>query len=344
MLKAVAGGGGKGMRTVGVARRPAVGAARGTLRGAVGVWRRRGVPGTAARASAPRRGAVAGRRAWHRGAVCRARVLDPAPASEGARGKPVACRVDRAARGAGRGRAKGGRLGGLHQRRHHRVPARRRRTLLLPRDEHAAAGRAPNHGSRHGRRPGAVAVPPRARRAPDDRPAHGRRAARPRRRVPHLRRGSGLRLSAVTGPADPPASAIGSGRARRRRVRRAGRGADSLRLAGLEADHLGHGPARGDRPHAAGAARVRDRGRQDDHSVFHLAARRPGLPGLARRHDVSRPRAGGAKRDAVCDAGRRDRGPCRARRGARRVFRAPAATPRGVGSPWTRAARAEARR
>ena len=35
--------------------------------------------------------------------------------------------------------------GRLHQRRHHRVPARRGRLVLLPRDEHAAAGRASRH-------------------------------------------------------------------------------------------------------------------------------------------------------------------------------------------------------
>ena len=56
-------------------------------------------------------------------------------------------------RGGGGGRARRR----LRQRRHGRVPARRRRrrrALLLPRDEHAAAGRAPDHRSGHRRRSG----------------------------------------------------------------------------------------------------------------------------------------------------------------------------------------------
>ena len=51
--------------------------------------------------------------------------------------------VDAAAAAAdGRRRGRGRRRRRLHQRRHDRVPARRGRLVLLPRDEHAAAGRA----------------------------------------------------------------------------------------------------------------------------------------------------------------------------------------------------------
>ena len=57
------------------------------------------------------------------------------------------------------------RVGRLHQRRHDRVPARRGRLVLLPRDEHAAAGRAPGHRDGDRARPRAVADPDRARRA-----------------------------------------------------------------------------------------------------------------------------------------------------------------------------------
>ncbi len=148
-------------------------------------------------------------------------------------------------------------------------------------------------------------------------------AARPRRRVPHLRRGSGLRLSAVAGPADPAAPAVGARRARRRRVRRAGRGADSLRLAGLEAGHLGHGHA----PEAI--ARMRRA-----LAEYEIAGVKTTIPfftwllddadflACARRHDVPRPRAGGAKRHAVSP--RRAPGiedVAAHRRRARRVFR-----------------------
>ena len=57
------------------------------------------------------------------------------------------------------------RVGRLHQRRHDRVPARRGRRVLLPRDEHPPAGRASGHRDGHRHRPGAVADPHRPRRA-----------------------------------------------------------------------------------------------------------------------------------------------------------------------------------
>ena len=78
----------------------------------------------------------------------------------------------RARMGDGRGRR--GRGGRLPQRRHRRVPARgrgRRRPVLLPRDEHAPAGRAPRDRGRDRRRPRAPAAGHRRRRAA----ARGRR-------------------------------------------------------------------------------------------------------------------------------------------------------------------------
>ena len=95
MLKAVAGGGGKGMRMVarrrGAARRrcgrPGPRPARRSATSAVYLERR-------LVAAAPHRGAAARRSPRHRRAVRRARVLDPAPAPEGDRGEPVAGRVD----------------------------------------------------------------------------------------------------------------------------------------------------------------------------------------------------------------------------------------------------------
>ena len=132
--------------------------------------------------------------------VRRARVLDPAAASEGRRGDAVAggdagaaARDDRR-RGGGRAR------GRLHQRRHDRVPARRGRPLLLPRDEHAAAGRASDHRDGDRRRSGPLADPDRARRAARPRSGAAADAERPRDRVPDLRRGSRQQLSAVAGP------------------------------------------------------------------------------------------------------------------------------------------------
>ena len=127
-------------------------------------------------AAAPHRGAAARRRARHGAAVRRARVLDSAPASEGRRGDAVARRHARAAPGDDVGGGGGRARGRLHQRRHDRVPARRGRPVLLPRDEHAAAGRASDHRDGDRRRSGAVADPHRARRAA--RPRSGAAAAR----------------------------------------------------------------------------------------------------------------------------------------------------------------------
>ena len=66
----------------------------------------------------------------------------------------------------------------LHQRRHDRVPGGRRRRVLFPGDEHPAAGGASGHGDGDRRRPGAVADPHRPRRAP-----HRRRPTRRSRRA-----------------------------------------------------------------------------------------------------------------------------------------------------------------
>ena len=133
-----------------------------------------------------------------------------------------------------------GREGGrLHQRRHHRVPARRRRLVLLPRDEHAPAGRASDHRDGDRRRSGAVADPHRARRAARSRSGGAAQPEGARHRVPHLRGGSRQRLPAVAGPHPGAARAAGTGRARRQRRLRRRRGADLLRPDDLEADHLG---------------------------------------------------------------------------------------------------------
>ena len=82
-------------------------------------------------------------------------MLDPAPPPEDHRGGAVAARRADAgdARVAVRRRRRRGAGDRLRRRRHGRVPRRRRRQLLLPRDEHPAAGRAPGHRVRHRPRP-----------------------------------------------------------------------------------------------------------------------------------------------------------------------------------------------
>ena len=84
----------------------------------------------------------------------------------------------------------------LRERRHVRVPARSRRRVLLPRDEHAASGRASRDRAGHGHRPRAVADPHRRRRAAAVR-AGRHRAARLGDRVPHHERRPGERVPAV---------------------------------------------------------------------------------------------------------------------------------------------------
>ena len=71
----------------------------------------------------------------------------------------------RAPRGDGRGRRRGREGGRLRRRRHGRVHRPSRRPLLLHGDEHAAAGRAPGDRDDHRPRPGRVAAPRRRRRA-----------------------------------------------------------------------------------------------------------------------------------------------------------------------------------
>ena len=170
MLKAAAGGGGKGMRLVASAGRAGRGARPRAAR------RRRSAFGDdrvylekAIRAPAPRRDPGPGRPPRQRGPPRRARVLDPAPPPEGDRGEPVAAADARAARRAwarsrwrwraGVGYVNAGTVEFL-------LDADRR--ALLPRDEHAAAGRAPGHRAGDGRRPGQLPDPrsPRASRCP----------------------------------------------------------------------------------------------------------------------------------------------------------------------------------
>ena len=124
LLKASAGGGGKGMRLVGGARR-----ARGRLRrrggrGAGRVRRRQPLRREGGQAGEARRDPGARGRARQRAHARRARVLDPASPPEARRGVPVACARPRDARrdgGRGGARVPGDRL---PERRHVRVPAR----------------------------------------------------------------------------------------------------------------------------------------------------------------------------------------------------------------------------
>ncbi len=87
----------------------------------------------------------------------RARMLDPAPQPEGGRGSAVAVRLARDAQGDGRAGGRAGAGGRLLFRGHGRADRQRRRPqrqeLLLPRDEHPAAGRASGDRGDHRPRP-----------------------------------------------------------------------------------------------------------------------------------------------------------------------------------------------
>ena len=75
----------------------------------------------------------------------RARVLDPAPPPEGDRGGAVALHQRRHAPGDGRAGGGAGQGREVPERRHGGVRGRQGPELLLPGDEHAAAGGAPGH-------------------------------------------------------------------------------------------------------------------------------------------------------------------------------------------------------
>ena len=119
----------------------------------------------------------------------------------------------------GRGGRGGGAVGRLHERRYDRVPARRRRLVLLSGNEHPAPGRAPGDGNGDERGPRAMADSDRTRRSrstsiPRERlTAHGHAIEC---RIYAEDPDAGLHAVARAGPR-PPAG-LGSGRSRRRRA------------------------------------------------------------------------------------------------------------------------------
>ena len=203
----------------------------------------------------------------------------------------------------------------LRRRRHRRVPARAGRPLLVPRDEHPAAGRA--SGDRAGDRA-------RPRRAADRRRRRSSRcplaaldaaARRPRHRGPPDGRGPGRRLPAVDGHVQP----LRHPRRRARRHGRRGRLDDlpALRLDGRQghrprADPRRRHPCPVRRPLRGPAARPGDQPRP--------ARAHPRPPVVRRRRRAHRV----PRRAPVQRADRRRRAP-RSRRGdARRAGRQPA--------------------
>src|SRR2546427_376273 len=107
--------------------------------------------------------------------------------------------------------ASGGGGRGLPGRRHHRIPARADRRVLLPRDEYPHPGRAPRHRARVRSGPGAGAAADRRGGADAD-PRWGELGApRARHRMSHHRRGPRQRIPPGVGEGGVPAGPRGSG-------------------------------------------------------------------------------------------------------------------------------------
>ena len=176
MIKASAGGGGKGMRVAYNDERGARGLRLVPQRGASQLRRRPRLHREVHRGAAPHRDPGARRRARQRASTCGERecsiqrrhqkVIEEAPS-------PFLDDDD--AQGDGRAGGGAGQGGELPERRHRRVRRRQGPQLLLPRDEHPAAGRAPGHRADHRARPGRADDPRRRRREAAVR-AEGRRS------------------------------------------------------------------------------------------------------------------------------------------------------------------------
>ncbi len=164
MVKAAAGGGGRGMRLVDAGWRSPGGDPHGAHRGRERLRLGRADPREGRGRCAPCRDPGLRRQPRQRHSSGRARLLGAAPPPEGDRGSALARCQCRPARTHGCGRGRRGPHHRLSRRGHGRVPAGRRRRLLLPRDEHPPAGRASGDRGDHRPRSRRMAAPGRARR------------------------------------------------------------------------------------------------------------------------------------------------------------------------------------
>ena len=207
MVKASAGGGGKGLRVVQKRRRIGAGdlSSRNEAQASFGDGRLL----VEKFVTQPRHIEIQliGRQAWQCHSSQRARMLDPAPPPESGRGGAVAFPGRKDPRRHGRAGRRAGQGGRLRQRRHGRVHRRRRAQFLFPGNEHPPAGRASGDRTDHRAGSGRTDDPRRCRRetAAD---AEGREAGRLGDRGAGLCRRSLSRLPAVHRPVDAlPAAA-----------------------------------------------------------------------------------------------------------------------------------------
>ena len=285
IIKAAAGGGGRGMRIVRDARRARAGPAHGAARGAGGLRRRRRLHREVHRGAAPHRVPDPRRSPRRRRPPRRARVLDSAPAPEADRGSAVggADREDAPQAREHRRRRREG--GAVHQRRHVRVPDGRRpatssssRPTRACRSSTASPSSSPASTSSRSR----LRLPPGSgcsfRQGDVDVP-------RPRHRVPHQRRAP----RDVRAEPRPDPGVLHARRSRRaRRHVRALRVHDLavLRFAGRQ-DH-GARPRshRSDRAHAPHARDDGGRRHPHHHPAAPEGAGRARLPGRPHQHVV----------------------------------------------------------
>ena len=165
----------------------------------------------------------------------------------------------------------------LQQPRHHRVPARRARPVLLHGDEHPDPGGAPGDRAGDRGRPGARADPPRRRRAP----APGSRRTSSYAGAPSSA-GSTPRTRSPSrpGPGRSPATAprAGTGCASTRCVRELHGAAVTTTRSWPSSSSTPRTADLAIAPAPAGPGRVRDRGHPDQHPLP------PGRPGRRQLH------------------------------------------------------------
>ncbi len=270
LVKAAAGGGGRGMKVAHGPEELARSAGDRARRGQGRVRRRRGLSREISRAPAPHRNPGAGRRPRPRHPSRRARLLAAAPPSEDLGGRPLPRAQRGRARRDRRDRRQGDARAQISRRRHGRVPLRGRQ-VLFHRDEHAHPGRASGDRDDHRHRSRARADPRRRRRRSRIL-AERREVPRPRHRVPHQCGKSGL-LPALARQDRALSSAGRAGRARR--FRRLSRLLDPalLRFARRQAHRARQDPRRMPDAAQARARRIRHRRHRDDLPLFRALVR-----------------------------------------------------------------------